>query len=77
MKVKYTINYSSNLFDLLRAYSSIIQKGDNISHLTIAYSELYSVDNAIQRLKNIFGNVTEWTNLLKLIPKFNEKKNHK
>ena len=58
----------------MRAYSSIIQKGDNISHLTIAYSELYSVDNAIQRLKNIFGNVTEWTNLLKLIPKFNEKK---
>ena len=74
VKVKYTINYSSNLFDLLRAYSSIIQKGDNISHLTIAFSELYSVDNAIQRLKNIFGNVTEWTNLLKLIPKFNEKK---
>ena len=74
VKVKYTINYSSNLFDLLRAYSSIIQKGDNISHLTIAYSELYSVDHAIQRLKNIFGNVTEWTNLLKLIPKFDEKK---
>ena len=74
VKVKYNITYSSNLFDLLRAYSSIIQKDDNIKHLTIAYSELYSVDNAIQRLKNIFGNVTEWTNLLKLIPKFNAKK---
>ena len=74
VKVKYTINYSSNLFELLRAYSNIIQKGDKISHLTIAYSELYSVDNAIQRLKNIFGNVTEWTNLLKLIPKFNTNK---
>ena len=74
VKVKYNITYSSNLFDLIRAYSSIIQKDDNINHLTIAYSELYSVDNAIQRLKNIFGNVTEWTNLLKLIPKFNDKK---
>ncbi len=73
VKVKYNIKYSSNLFDLMRAYSNIIQKDDNISHLTIAYSELYSVDNAIQRLKNIFGNVTEWTNLLKLIPKFNNK----
>ena len=50
------------------------RQGENIKHLTIAYSELYSVDNALQRLKNIFGNVTEWTNLLKLIPKFNEKK---
>ena len=74
VKVKYDITYSSNLFDLIRAYSSIIQKADNINHLTISYSELYSVDNAIQRLKNIFGNVTEWTNLLKLIPKFNAKK---
>ena len=74
VKVKYNITYSSNLFDIIRAYSSIIQKSDNINHLTIAYSELYSVDNAIQRLKNIFGNLTEWTNLLKLIPKFNAKK---
>ena len=74
VKVKYNITYSSNLFDLIRAYSSIIQKSDNINHLTIAYSELYSVDNAIQRLKNIFGNITEWTNLLKLIPKFKAKK---
>ena len=77
---EHAINFNDALdpitwiFDLLRAYSSIIQKGDNISHLTIAYSELYSVDHAIQRLKNIFGNVTERTNLLKLIPKFDEKK---
>ena len=74
LKVKYNITYSSNLFDLLRAYSTIIQKGENNSRLTIAYSELYSVDNAMQRLKNIFGNITEWTNLLKLIPKFNADK---
>tara|TARA_Y100001970_G_scaffold168513_1_gene206082 strand:- start:709 stop:1479 length:771 start_codon:yes stop_codon:yes gene_type:complete len=74
VKVKYNIKYSSNLFDLLRAYSIIIQKENKISHLTIAYSELYSVDDAIQRLKNIFGNVTEWTNFLKLIPKFNANK---
>ena len=45
-----------------------------LSHLTIAYSELYSVDDAIQRLKNIFGEITEWTNFLNLIPKFNSNK---
>ena len=71
VKVKYNITYSSSLFDLLRAYSVIIQKDEKASHLTIAYSELYSVDNAIQRLQNIFGEITEWTNLLNLIPKFN------
>ena len=74
VKVKYNITYSSTLFDLLRAYSVIIQKDEKASHLTIAYSELYSVDDAIQRLQNIFGEITEWTNLLNLIPKLNGNK---
>ena len=74
LKVKYSITYSSTLFDLLRVYSSIIQQEEKLSHLTIAFSELYSVDNAIQRLKSIFGEVTEWTNFLNLIPKFNSNK---
>ena len=74
VKVKYNITYSSSLFDLLRAYSFIIQKDERPSHLTIAYSELYSVDNAIQRLQNIFGEITEWTNFLNLIPKLNSNK---
>ena len=68
LQVKYDITYSSTLFDLLSSYSHIIQKDEKISHLTIAYSELYSVDNAIQRLKGIFGEITEWTHFLKLIP---------
>ncbi len=74
VKVKYNITYSSSLFDLLRTYSFIIQKDERPSHLTIAYSELYSVDNAIQRLQNIFGEITEWTNFLNLIPKLNSNK---
>jgi len=74
LKVKYNITYSSTLFDLLRAYSTIIQQDEKPSHLTIAFSELYSVDNAIQRLKNIFGEITEWTNFLTLIPKMNSNK---
>ena len=43
-------------------------KSEKISQLTITLSELYSVDSAIQRLKNIFGNIQEWTNFLKIIP---------
>ena len=74
LKVKYNITYSSTLFDLVRSYSSIIQKGEKSSHLTIAFSELYSVDEAIHRLKGIFGEVIEWTNFLNLIPKFNSNK---
>ena len=74
LKVKYNITYSSTLFDLLRSYSIIIQKDEKVSHLTIAFSELYSVDSAIQRLKGIFGEVIEWTNILNLIPKFQSNK---
>ena len=74
VKVKYNITYSSTLFDLLRSYSSILQKRDKGSHLTIAYSELYSVDNALQRLKQMFGEINEWTNFFTLIPKLNGNK---
>jgi len=70
LKVKYSITYSSTLYDLLNAYSIILQKDEKVNRLTIAYSELYSVDNAIQRLKRIFGEITEWTNFYNLIPKF-------
>ncbi len=74
LKVKYNITYTSTLFDLLKSYSSIIQNSQKISHLTIAYSELHSVDQAIQRLKKMFGELKEWTNFFSLIPKFNSNK---
>ncbi len=68
LKVKYNINYSSNLFDLLKSYSQILKSKDKINHLTIEYSELYSVDQAIRRMKEIFGSISEWTNFFNLIP---------
>ena len=40
------------------------------NQLTITYSELYSVDMAIKRLKSIFGTINDWTNFEKLIPQF-------
>ena len=68
IKVKYKISYTSNLYDLLKSYSSIISK-NHISSLTIPSSDLYSVEEAIQRLKNIFSSIKEWTNFINLIPK--------
>ena len=74
VNIKYNISYSSSLFDLLNSYSKILLKSEQVSHLTIAYSELYSVDDAIKRLKNIFGTLVEWTNFYTLIPKFGQNK---
>ena len=68
LKVKYKITYTSNLFDLLKSYSQVLKSKDQIKHLTIEYSELYSVDKALKRLKQIFGSISDWTNFLNLIP---------
>ena len=72
INIKYNITYTSSIFDLLNSYSLILKKNEQINHLTINPSELYSVDQAIQRLKGIFGSITEWTNFMNLIPKFGQ-----
>ena len=72
INIKYNITYTSSLYDLLNSYSKILNKNEKINHLTISPSELYSVDQAIQRLKSIFGSITEWTNFMNLIPEFGQ-----
>ncbi|HJO13259.1 MAG: segregation/condensation protein A [Pelagibacteraceae bacterium] len=72
INIKYNITYTSSMYDLLNSYSLILKKNEQINHLTINPSELYSVDQAIQRLKGIFGSITEWTNFMNLIPKFGQ-----
>ena len=69
INIKYKISYSSSLFELLKSYSRILVKKESISNLTINLSELQSVEEAILRLKNIFGSLNEWTNFIDLIPK--------
>ena len=70
INVKYNISYKTSLYDLLKSYSLVLKRNQTIDNLTISSSELYSVDQAIKRLKNIFGSLHEWTNFMTLIPKF-------
>ena len=70
VKIKYNISYTTSLYDIFKSYSSILNKEDKISTLTISSSELYSVDQAIKNIKQMFGTINEWTNIMKLIPKF-------
>ena len=72
INIKYNITYTSTIYDLLNSYSIILKKNEQINHLTINPSQLYSVDQAIQRLKSIFGSITEWTNFMNLIPEFGQ-----
>ena len=74
INIKYKVYYSSSLFDLLKSYSLILSKNNRTNTLTINPSDLYSVDEAIQRLKSLFGSIKEWTNFINLIPSFNQNK---
>lgn len=67
IKVIFDISYSSSLYDLLKTYSFFLVK-NNQGSLTISASELYSVDSAIQRLKNMLGLIIDWTNFKNLFP---------
>ena len=57
---------------MLKSYSLILNRDNKYNFLTINPSELYSVDEAIQRLKNLFGSINEWTNFINLIPSLNK-----
>ena len=74
VNIKYNITYKASLFDILNTYSNLINKGNQATRLSIALSELYSVGHAIQRIKGIFGTITEWTNFMNLIPQFGTNK---
>ena len=70
VNIKYNITYKASLFDILKTYSNLINKKNQATRLSISLSELYSVDQAIQRIKSIFGTIKEWTNFMNLIPQF-------
>jgi len=74
VNIKYDITYNASLFDILKSYSNLINKRNQATRLSISLSELYSVDEAIQRIKSIFGTITEWTNFMNIVPQFGSNK---
>jgi segregation and condensation protein A len=59
--------YEVTLYDLLRAYGDQRQRKET-QVLHIAPPELYSMDDALQRLERILGRVPEWRTLLSFLP---------
>jgi segregation and condensation protein A len=59
--------YDATLYDLLKAYGDQRQrKVDTVLH--IAPPELYSMDDALQRLGRLLGRVPEWRMLASFLP---------
>ena len=66
--INNTINYELSLYDLIKTYGKIVTK-DNNKSIIIAETKLYSVEDAINRLKKLLKISDGWLNLLDFIPK--------
>lgn len=61
------IQYDINLFDLIKSYG-IIVSNENSKSIVIASSKLYSIDDAINRLKILIRKSSGWKNFLEFLP---------
>ena len=71
----YNSEYKINLFELIKTYSSIIMTKD-FQKINIPKLPVFTTEEGIKTIKNLFGKLVEWKKLDDLIP-INFKKNLK
>ncbi len=59
--------YEATLLELLRAYGELRQRKEN-AVLRIVPPELYSMEEALERLQRMVGRVPEWRSLISFLP---------
>ncbi len=64
----YSAEYKLNLFELLKAYSSIIMTKD-FQKIDIPKLPVFSTEDGIKTIRDFFGKLIDWKNLDDLIPK--------
>ena len=67
MEVIRTSVYEVSLYDLLKSYGDSRRRA-SASQLTIEASQLYSLGDAIERMRGIIGNFGDWTSLSAFLP---------
>jgi segregation and condensation protein A len=68
VEIVATIHFETKLYDLLRAYGEIRNKTDAAAPLEIAQAELYSVEVALERLREHLGRMPDWQTLASFLP---------
>ena len=63
----YSAEYKLNLFELLKAYSSIIMTKD-FQKMNIPKLPVFTTEDGIKTIKEFFGKLIDWKNLDELIP---------
>ena len=64
----YSSKFKLNLFELLKAYSSILMTKD-FQKMNIPKLPVFTAEDGIKTISNFFGKLIEWKNLEDLIPK--------
>ncbi len=59
--------YEASLFEMLEAYGSLQRRG-KVETLTIEQFELFSVDDALGRLRSVLGKSPDWATLSSFLP---------
>ena len=67
LSVTNTPVFEATLYDLLTAYASLRQKAQART-LTIARTNLFSIDEAVERLSRLVGRVPDWEELQSFLP---------
>ncbi len=69
-KFKTSINtiYELSLFELLKAYGDQKRRKEGTSAMQIASFEIYTVEDALQRLRKLLGPIPAWQNLWSFLP---------
>lgn len=68
LRVVSTITYDASLYELLKAYGRIRRHGE-VTSLRIDPGELYSVDEAMHRLRRLLGAAPGWQALFSILPR--------
>jgi segregation and condensation protein A len=64
----YSGEYSLTLYELMKAYSSVIMTKD-FQTMNIPKLPVFSTEDGIKRIKEFFGKLIDWKNINELIPK--------
>ena len=64
----YSSEFSLTLYELMKAYSSIIMTKD-FQTMNIPKLPVFSTEDGIKRIKEFFGKLIDWKNINELIPK--------
>jgi segregation and condensation protein A len=67
MEVIRTPVYEVSLYDLLKSYGDNRRRAST-SHLTIEASQLFSLGDAVERMRGVIGNFGDWTSLSAFLP---------